>query len=77
MSIAPFALIADADTREQSKQTLDNEHRTKSPGDHQNRVSRLLRRLPGAGTGYRDSLFERPDVVEDDYYRFINGPRGW
>jgi hypothetical protein len=25
---------------------------------------------------YLDPLFERPDLVEDDYYRFLNQPRG-
>lgn len=33
----------------------------------------LLRRISGTG-GYRDPLFERPDLVEDDYYRFRNQP---
>jgi hypothetical protein len=41
-----------------------------------------LRRAVGAmrhvlETSYRDSLFERPDLIEDDYYRFRNQPYGW
>jgi hypothetical protein len=24
-----------------------------------------------------DSFIERPDIVEDDYYRFLNQPRGY
>jgi hypothetical protein len=35
-----------------------------------------LRRVPTTG-GHRDPLFERPDLVEDDYYRFRNQPSGW
>jgi len=40
-----------------------------------------LRRAAGAmrhvlETSYRDPLFERPDVIEDDYYRFRNQPYG-
>jgi hypothetical protein len=27
-------------------------------------------------TGYYDPKFQRPDVVEDDYYRFRHQPRG-
>jgi hypothetical protein len=75
MSIASFALIAEPDTREQSPETPATERGTKSPGDHRRQVGRLLRRL--FGIGYRDPLFEQPDLVEDDYCRFINQPRGW
>ena len=75
MSIAPITLIADAGTRERSTETPANEPETKRPGDHRRQIGRLLLRL--LGTSYRDSLFERPDLIEDDYYRFINQPRGW
>jgi hypothetical protein len=34
-----------------------------------------LRRL--FTTGHYDSKFERPDAIEDDYYRFRNQPRGY
>lgn len=33
------------------------------------RVSGLLRRVPTIGGRYDDPLFERPDLIEDDYYR--------
>jgi hypothetical protein len=36
----------------------------------------LLRRVPTTARSYRDPLFERPDLVEDDYYRLRNYPRG-
>jgi hypothetical protein len=74
MSIAPFPLIADADTREQPTETHAHERGTKPPGDHRRQVGRRLRLFRAC---YRDSLFERPDLVEDDYYRLINQPRGW
>jgi hypothetical protein len=45
-------------------------------GDRLRRLAGLLRRAPTTG-GYRDPLFERPDLVEDDYYRFRNQPHGW
>jgi hypothetical protein len=33
-------------------------------------------RLPDSAGSYRDPLFERPDRIEDDYYRFRNRRRG-
>ena len=42
--------------------------------DRLRRVARRLRRVPGSGASYHDSLFERPDLVEDDYYRFRYQP---
>jgi hypothetical protein len=75
MSTASFPLIADTDTRDQSTEAPANERGTKPSRGRRRQVGRLLLRL--LGTGYRDSLFERPDLVEDDYYRFINQPRGW
>ena len=74
MSTAPFPLIAEADTREQSTETRAPERATKPPGDHRRQVRRLLRVLSAR---YHDPLFERPDLVEDDYYRLSNQPRGW
>lgn len=73
MSIAPFPLIADADTREGSTEKHAPERGTKPPGDPRRQVGRLLRLFRAC---YRDPLFERPDLVEDDYYRLINQPRG-
>jgi hypothetical protein len=43
-------------------------------GDLLRRVAALLGRVPRTDGGYRDPLFERPDRVEDDYYRFRNQP---
>ena len=45
-------------------------------GDRLRRLAGLLRRVPETGAHYYDSLFEQPDLVEDDYYRFRNQPRG-
>jgi hypothetical protein len=38
--------------------------------DRLRRVAARLRRAPKTGGSYYDPLFERPDLVEDDYYRF-------
>ena len=40
------------------------------------RVVGLLRRVPKTGASYYDQLFERPDLIEDDYYRLRNQPPG-
>jgi hypothetical protein len=45
-------------------------------GSRLRRVAGLLRRVPKTGPSYYDPLFERPDLVEDDYYRLRNQPRG-
>jgi hypothetical protein len=50
--------------------------RAETHGDRLRRVAGLLRRVPTTGGGYHDPLFERPDLVEDDYYRFRHQPRG-
>jgi hypothetical protein len=42
--------------------------------DGRRRLAGLITRL--RWTSYHDSLFERPDLIEDDYYRFLNQPRG-
>jgi hypothetical protein len=76
MSTAPFPLIEDAGTGEQSAEMRAQQGGTTPPDDHRPRVGRLRRRLRGAAR-YRDALFERPDIVEDDYYRLANQPRGW
>ena len=42
------------------------------------RLVDLLRRARrSGGSSYYDPLFGRPDLVEDDYYRFRNQSRGW
>jgi hypothetical protein len=40
------------------------------------RIAALLRRVRKTRAGYRDPLFERPDLIEDDYYRLRHQPRG-
>jgi hypothetical protein len=39
-------------------------------GTRPRRFDVLLRRIPKTRGFYADPLFERPDLVEDDYYRF-------
>ena len=39
------------------------------------RTTGLLMRLAKTRARYYDALFERPDLIEDDYYRFRNQPR--
>jgi len=36
----------------------------------------ILGRLRRRAGGYRDPLFERPDLVEDDYHRFLSQSSG-
>jgi hypothetical protein len=50
--------------------------RAETHGDRLRRVAGLLRRVPMKSGSYYDPLFERPDLVEDDYYRFRHQPRG-
>jgi hypothetical protein len=40
------------------------------------RVTGLLMRLSRTRASYYDPLFWRPDLIEDDYYRLRNQPRG-
>jgi hypothetical protein len=49
-------------------------HRAISRRSRPWRITRLLG--PVLRSSYLDPLFERPDRVEDDYYRFLNQPRG-
>jgi hypothetical protein len=46
-------------------------------GDRLQRITRPLRTAPKTGASYHDPLFERPDLVENDYHRFRHQPRGW
>ncbi len=48
-------------------------------GGRLRRLLGLLQLMPQAGGNYSyyDAKFERPDLIEDDYYRFRNQPRGW
>jgi hypothetical protein len=41
------------------------------------RLTYLLHRVRRIRAGCYDRRFERPDLVEDDYYRFRNAPCGW
>jgi hypothetical protein len=50
--------------------------RAKSRGDRLRRIVGLLRRGPKTGASYYDPLFERPDLIEDDYSRLRNQPYG-
>ena len=43
-------------------------------GGLRRRVAGLLRRVRKSGGSHHDPLFARPDLVEDDYYRFRNQP---
>jgi hypothetical protein len=43
---------------------------------HLQRITGLLMRLSRTRASYYDPLFWRPDLIEDDYYRLRNQPRG-
>jgi len=69
------------DTRTPAPVTPGHDPRTaRAPllrrGDRLPSVAGLLRRVPTAGGSYYDPLFERPDLAEDDYYRFRHQPHG-
>lgn len=51
--------------------------RAESRGARPRRLAGQLRPVHQPGWSYYDPLFERPDLVENDYYRFRNQPRGW
>ena len=40
------------------------------------RIAGLLRPMPKTSASDYDPVFERPDLIEDDYYRLRNQPRG-
>ena len=49
------------------------------PEDRNNRPRRIAglpRWVPKTARSYRDPLFDRPDLVESDYYRLRNYPQG-
>jgi hypothetical protein len=50
--------------------------RAETRADRLRRIVGLLRRVPQTRARYYDPLFERPDLIEDDYYRLRNHPRG-
>jgi hypothetical protein len=51
--------------------------RTAIRGDRPRGVAGPLRRVPKTGGSFYDPLVGRPDLAEDDYYRFRHQPRGW
>jgi hypothetical protein len=50
--------------------------RAETRADRLRRIVSLLRRVHKTRARYYDPLFERPDLIEDDYYRLRNHPRG-
>lgn len=75
MPTAPPPVIAAVATVEQSPDARGPAGVSRRHGDLWRHGGRHVLRV--LGTTYRDSMFERPDVVEDDYYRFQHQPRGW
>jgi hypothetical protein len=51
--------------------------RVENLGDRLRRIAALPRLVLRIGGSYHDPLFGRPDLVEDDYYRFRHQLRGW
>jgi len=45
-------------------------------GNRPRRLAGLLRWAPKNAHSHHDPLFDRPDMVENDYYRFRNYPSG-
>jgi hypothetical protein len=50
--------------------------RPEERGNRRRRMAGLPRRVPKIARIYRDPLFDRPDLVESDYYRLLNYPQG-
>ena len=50
--------------------------RAETRGGRLRRIDGLLWRAPRTRPSYSDPLFERPDLIEDDYYRLRKQPRG-
>jgi hypothetical protein len=49
----------------------------KVSGGRKLRLAGMLRRAANTGASYCDPRLERPDLVEDDYYRFRKQPESW
>jgi len=75
MPTAPPPVIAAVTTVEQSPDARGPAGISRRRYDLWRHAGRLVLRV--VGTTYRDSLFERPDLIEDDYYRLQHQPRGW
>ena len=72
----PLARCAAGDAQTAPPSTI-RPHRTGSApakirGGRLRHVAGLLRRGPKTSARYHDPLFERPDLIEDDYYRLHN-----
>lgn len=50
--------------------------RAEEQGKRTRRLAGLLRWAPKNAHSYHDPLFDRPDLIESDYYRFRNYPSG-
>ena len=50
--------------------------RAEEQGNRPRRLAGLLRWAPKNAHSHHDPLFDRPDMVENDYYRFRNYPSG-
>src|SRR5215472_8115034 len=73
---SPAGRLARTDLPAAARPDSTGDTRTESRGDRLRRVAGLLRRVLEIGGSYHDPLFERSDLIEDDYYRFRNQPRG-
>jgi hypothetical protein len=76
MPPATPATTADTDTRELAPTPRTGARpRSATPahGDWVRRIAGLLRQA--LRTGIYDPSFERPDLIEDDYFRFRHQPR--
>jgi len=50
--------------------------RAEERGNRPRRLAGLLWRVPKNAHSYHDPLFDRPDLVENDYYRLQRYPSG-
>ncbi len=74
------ATIADSPPTDQPAAACPGRTGSAGPENRRGRLRRLaglLHRVPRNHGDCYDPRFERPDLVEDDYYRFRNQPRGW
>ena len=51
--------------------------RAETRSDRLRRIAGLLERGPKTRASHYDPLFERPDLIENDYYRLRNQPHSW
>jgi hypothetical protein len=70
---------ADSDAPQQARPpaaTPETSARADTRSHRLRRITGLLPQLARARASYYDPLFERPDLIEDDYYRLRNQPYG-